>query len=103
MGSHALLQFVGRPVVRFVPAPNPAERGWNATNLSRDQRRPILALAESYRARVRAVVCETDPETLAARNAARRSPVPRLAIERMLSRWQPPDLIDVHLLEVAPS
>lgn len=76
---------------------------WNATGLSRDQRRPVLALAAGYRARIRAVVCEASPDTLRRRNAQRRRPVPAAAIERMLGRWQPPDATEAHRVDVVES
>ncbi len=74
---------------------------WNATNLSRQVRGQVIDLIAAYRARVRLVYVETDPASLDARNRARSEPVPQAAIDRMLTRWEPPDLTECHGLEIA--
>ena len=73
---------------------------WNATNLSRDRRGPIIDLCADYRARVKIVYLETGPKEGARRNAQRRRPVPGMAIARMLERWEPPDLTECHAMDV---
>ncbi len=69
---------------------------WNATNLSRKQRAPLLELFARYRARVRIVYLEAAADEQRARNRARAKPVPADAIERMLERWQVPDPLEGH-------
>lgn len=64
---------------------------WNATNLSRMHRRPLIDLAEAYNYRVRIVYLETTPERLFAQNEDRDRPVPAADMERMFHRWEVPD------------
>ena len=76
---------------------------WNATNLVRELRGKIIDVADTYRARVRIVVVEASPATIATRNRAREAPVPATAIARMLHRWEPPHRGDAHQLDVIVS
>ena len=69
---------------------------WNATNITRTQRAQIVSLAAGYGARVSIVAVEAPPGVISARNAARPSPVPVAAVERMISRWETPDLTEAH-------
>lgn len=69
---------------------------WNATNISRTQRQACLALAANYRARVEIVAVETGEPTLRARNRARSEPVPDKVIDRLIRRWEAPDLTEAH-------
>jgi predicted kinase len=69
---------------------------WNATNISRTQREPCLALAANYRARVEIVAVEADEHTVRARNRARAQPVPDEVIDRLIRRWEAPDLTEAH-------
>jgi predicted kinase len=71
---------------------------WNATNLSRDVRVPLVELCHGYRARVWIVVVEAAPSALHRRNQARTRPVPAAAMDRMLHRWQAPDWTEAHQL-----
>ena len=69
---------------------------WNATNLSRQLRGQLLELFRSYRARTHVVYCESTEAELIERNRARRDPVPRAAIARMIERWTIPDPTEAH-------
>jgi predicted kinase len=69
---------------------------WNATNLSRAQREPCLTLAASYRARVEIVSLEAEEQIVRARNRARSVPVPDAVIDRLVRRWEAPDLTEAH-------
>jgi len=73
---------------------------WNATNLSRARRRPLIDLCADYRAKITLRYFETSEKEAARRNAARERPVPARALERMLDHWEPPDLTECHALEV---
>ena len=73
---------------------------WNATNISRDMRGPLIDLFAAYRAKVTIVYLETSEATAARRNSERERPVPVPAIERMLDRWEPPDLTECHDLVI---
>jgi predicted kinase len=69
---------------------------WNATNITRQQRSAVIGLAAGYGARVEIVALEAPPAVLSARNAARPSPVPAAAVERMIARWEAPDVTEAH-------
>lgn len=64
---------------------------WNATNLTTDTRRKLIALFESYKARVRLVYLETDWQTQLTRNALRPDQVPISVIASMLTKLTPPE------------
>lgn len=64
---------------------------WNATNISGDTRRQLIALFESYHARVRLVYLETGWQEQQRRNHQREAVVPQDVIDRMLARLVPPD------------
>ena len=73
---------------------------WNGTNLSREIRAQIIDLAAAYNARIRIVYVEASLADITERNAQRARPVPPAAIERMLSRWEMPDLTEAHQVQV---
>ena len=67
---------------------------WNATNLARATRRHWIDLFTDYEARIRIVHVEAPEPVLRARNRERTNPVPEAVIDRMLTRWQVPDLTE---------
>ncbi len=69
---------------------------WNATNLSRSLRAQLLELFRGYRARTHIVYCEAPEAELVARNRARRDPVPRAVVAKMIARWTVPDPGEAH-------
>ena len=72
---------------------------WNATNLSRLVRGECIRLFAAYRARVRIVYVEASEEKLERQNRQRPALVPRKVIERLLQRWEVPDLTEAHAVE----
>lgn len=72
---------------------------WNATNISRRLRRPLIDLCLSYGARVRIVYLEVPYTELLARNRRRAAAVPPPVIERLLRRLEPPDPTEAHTVE----
>jgi predicted kinase len=74
---------------------------WNATNLSRDLRARNVDLFSAYRARVRIVYVEVPATRLFVQNRERARPVPEPVIERLLRRWDVPDLTEAHQVELA--
>ncbi|HUE76190.1 MAG TPA: AAA family ATPase [Chloroflexota bacterium] len=72
---------------------------WNATSLSRSIRDECIALFASYRARVRIVYVECPEEQLLRQNRERARPVPETVIERLLARWEVPDLTEAHRVD----
>lgn len=72
---------------------------WNATNLSRDMRSRTINVCADYGARVRLVYVEVPRDTLFAQNRERAHPIPETAIERLLDRWDVPDLTEAHRVD----
>lgn len=73
---------------------------WNATNLSRQRRGPLMDLCSDYKARIRVVYLEAPPAVLLAQNKARAASVPEAAIRRMTERWEVPTLTEAHRVEL---
>ncbi|MCI0525800.1 MAG: AAA family ATPase [Acidobacteria bacterium] len=73
---------------------------WNATNISRQMREHCISLCAAYNARVRIVYVEAGPERLAEQNREREFSVPPEVINRLLARWEPPDLTEAHRVEL---
>src|SRR5439155_2376349 len=69
---------------------------WNATNLSRQVRGECLRLLAAYNARIRIVYVEASAEWLLVQNRQRAARVPLAVIERLLDRWEVPDLTEAH-------
>lgn len=72
---------------------------WDATGLVRDLRRKILDHGANYGFQVRIVALEAPPRELRRRNAERAHPVPWDAVERMVAKWDHPDLSECEVLE----
>ncbi len=73
---------------------------YNATNLNRQRRGPLISLAGDYGARVHIVYVEAPMHTLLAHNRARAARVPEAAIRRMSERWEVPSLLEAHRLDI---
>ena len=74
---------------------------WNATNLSRQRRGPILDMLADYKAKVRVVYVEAPAATLFAQNRGRKEAVPEAVIRRMTERWEVPGLTEAHEVVLA--
>jgi len=72
---------------------------WNGTNVSRQLRRQVLQLFLSYRARVRIVYVEVPPVVLFPQNRQRPALVPEKVIERLIDRWEVPDICEAHQVD----
>ncbi len=72
---------------------------WNATNISRQMREHCLSLCAAYNARLRIVYLETSAETLFAQNRARTASVPAHIIQKLMTRWEVPDLTEAHQVD----
>jgi predicted kinase len=72
---------------------------WNATNLSRQIRGQCTGLFASYNARIRIVYVEQSAEKLYQQNRERQWPVPESALDKMLARWEVPDLTEAHQVD----
>ncbi len=73
---------------------------YNATNINRQRRGPILGLAADYGVRVKIVYCEAPRDKLLSQNRARQGRVPDAVIERMSERWEIPSLTEAHEVEI---
>ncbi|HKE04418.1 MAG TPA: ATP-binding protein, partial [Blastocatellia bacterium] len=73
---------------------------WNATNISRQMREHCISLCAAYNARVRIVYVEAGAAALTEQNSGREFSVPPEIINRLLARWEPPDLTEAHRIEV---
>ena len=69
-----------------------------ATNLDRQRRAPILALAADYRFRVKIVSIEVPEDVLYAQNQDREAVVPERVVRAMLDRWEAPNRLEAHRL-----
>ncbi|MBI4861229.1 MAG: AAA family ATPase [Candidatus Riflebacteria bacterium] len=78
---------------------------WNATNVSRQMRAECIGLFANYGARVRIVYVEAGYEQLGQQNSGRRDEVPGAVIEKLLERWEVPDVTEAHQVDwiVAPA
>lgn len=72
---------------------------WNATNLSRELRDKRLRFADDYGALVRIIYLEVPAARQRRQNKNRDDVVPDAAIERMLHRWEIPDLTEAQKVE----
>jgi predicted kinase len=73
---------------------------YNATNVNRQRRGPLLSLAADYGARVRIVYVEAPWSCLLADNRARQGRVPEAVIRRASERWEVPTLLEAHRVDV---
>lgn len=76
---------------------------WNATNLTRRLRDPLIDLILGYGARVRIVVVDAPLRRVIERNRQRPHPVPEAVIRRLAARAEPPDRTEAHCIVVMES
>jgi predicted kinase len=72
---------------------------WNATNVTRRLRTPLVELFAAYRACVRIVYVEAPLSVILARNRGRASKVPEKIIHHLLDRLEIPTLDEAHAVE----
>jgi predicted kinase len=72
---------------------------WNATNLSRQVRGECLRLLAAYNARIRIVYVEVSEARLFEQNRQRTARVPWEVIQRLLDRWEVPDVTEAHQVD----
>ncbi len=76
---------------------------WNATNLTKNVRDKIIALARSYDGHVSIHALDTPYLTVLKQNRERASAIPEAAIERYADRWEPPTPLEAHrVVWIAP-
>jgi predicted kinase len=72
---------------------------WNATNVTRLIRDPLVDHFASYGARVRIVYVEAAMEVILCRNRARATPVPEAVIRSLADRLEVPGPAEAHGVE----
>lgn len=95
--QHAVVQAAREHAREFLRRGQPFV--WNATNLTRDLRSRMIDLCAAYGARVRIVFLDTAHRRVLRQNRERDAQVPLPAIERMVARWEPPDLTEAHRVD----
>ncbi|MFG1610431.1 AAA family ATPase [Actinoplanes sp. NPDC049265] len=73
---------------------------WNATNISRQHRELCIGLGAPYHARVEVVALEVPRDTVRRQNASRPAPVPEPVIDRLVGKWESPDVTEAHTVTV---
>lgn len=63
---------------------------WNATNLTRLLRQPLIDLFTQYKAKVKIVYVEVPLQQCLAQNKAREDSVPAAVIYKLIDKWQVP-------------
>lgn len=74
---------------------------WNATNLTRRLRDPLVGLFLGYGARVRIVYLDAPLDAVLRRNRERPEPVPEDVVAHLASQLDLPDLTEAHRVEHA--
>lgn len=69
---------------------------FNATNITRQMRQRWIDLFSDYGARIEIVYIEPPLKTILVQNNRRPNPVPESAINRLLSRLEPPTITECH-------
>jgi putative nucleotidyltransferase with HDIG domain len=73
---------------------------WNATNLTRQIRDPLIDLLLAYGARVQIVYLDAPLDVVLRRNRHRAAPVPETVIRRLATKIEPPDLTESHRVDL---
>jgi predicted kinase len=73
---------------------------WNATNLTRRLRDPLVDLVLGYGARVQIVIVDAPLRRVIERNRKRPHPVPEAVIRRLAARAEPPDRTEAHRIAI---
>jgi predicted kinase len=71
---------------------------WNATNLGRRLRDPLVSFFSAYGARVEIIATDAPYILLHERNRARPDPVPERVIDRMLDKYELPDCSEAQVV-----
>ncbi|MEZ5923387.1 MAG: AAA family ATPase [Hyphomicrobiaceae bacterium] len=71
---------------------------WNATNVFKPHRDRAIGLCLDYDAFVEIHAFDMPPDRLFAQNRNREQPVPDAAMQRFITRWEPPSVLEAHRL-----
>lgn len=75
---------------------------WNATNVSRELRGMCIRLFADYDYRIRIAYIESPAAKLFELNENRSRPVPRSVLDRLIGKWEVPDLTEAHSVSIGP-
>lgn len=74
---------------------------WNATNITRYLRDPLIHLFTQYHASVKLIYLECSYEDLLQRNQDREDSVPRAALQKMINKLEVPNKYEAHSVHYA--
>jgi putative nucleotidyltransferase with HDIG domain len=72
---------------------------WNATNVTRAIRGPLIDIFATYHARTRVVYLDAPRDVVFRRNRERARPVPEAVIDKLAHKLEVPDLTEAHRVE----
>jgi len=72
---------------------------WNATNVTKLLRAPLIDFFVAYGGRVRIVYLKASFDVIVSRNRERRESVPEQVLDRLLDKLEVPDLTEAHTVE----
>lgn len=72
---------------------------WNATNLSRQLREPLIQLFSNFGARIKLIYLDASPDVQANQNRSRSDQVPDSVIQRMMTKLDVPTCLEAHTVE----
>ena len=72
---------------------------WNATNLSSSMRKPLIDMFTDYDARIKIIYLEVPYNKLVEQNKNREFPIPEKVLDKMISKWEIPQLWEAHSVE----
>ncbi len=73
---------------------------WNATNVTRQIRKPLIDLFAAYHARIRVVYLDAPLEVILHRDSLRSRPVSEPVIRKLMQKVEVPDLTEAHTIEL---
>ncbi len=73
---------------------------WNATNITRNLRTPLIDLFQSYGAKTKLIYLEVSYKKLIQQNRNRDFPVPQKVVEKMISKIEIPSKWEAPILEI---
>lgn len=73
---------------------------WNATNITRNLRTPLIDLFQSYGAKTKLIYLEVSYQKLMQQNRNREFPVPQKVLEKMISKIEIPSIWEAPILEI---
>lgn len=72
---------------------------WNATNLYKTRRAPLIDLALRYGAKVRLVHIEASYDRIFPQNRDREHPIPEKALQKLANKVEVPTILEAHQIE----